>query len=75
MLHREGDLEVLPTGFDREHGKLSGEQIGERSNLTKELNKRSAQGRGFPASIEFAGARADRGVGESGTAGGEGFCR
>lgn len=54
ILKRDGDLEVLPAGFDRENGKLSTDQIAERSNLTKELNKRSAQGRGFPAQIEFA---------------------
>lgn len=54
ILKRDGDLEVLPTGFDRVGGKLSTDQIAERSNLTKELNKRSAQGRGFPAQIEFA---------------------
>lgn len=51
VLHRQGDLVVLPTGFDREHGTLSSRQVAVRSNLTKVLNQRSAQGRGFPATI------------------------
>lgn len=54
VLRREGDLVVLPTGFDTKGGRLSSVQVGERSNLEKELNQRSAQGRGFPATIEFA---------------------
>ena len=51
VLHRQGDLVVLPTGFDREHGKLSANQVAVRSNLTKVLNDRSAEGRGFPQTI------------------------
>lgn len=53
VLHRQGDLVVLPSGFDPEHGQLSSRQVGIRSNLTKVLNERSAQGRGFPHTIEI----------------------
>ncbi len=51
VLHRQGDLVVLPTGFDRASGKLSANQVAVRSNLTKVLNERSAEGRGFPQTI------------------------
>ena len=53
MLRRDGDLEVLPTGFDRERDQLSQRQVAVRSNLTKVLNERSAEGRGFPRTIEI----------------------
>jgi hypothetical protein len=49
-LWREGDLEMLPANFK---GQLTPTQVAERSNLEKELNARSAQGRGFPMTIEF----------------------
>jgi hypothetical protein len=63
LLHREGDLVMLPADFD---GTLSSRQTAERRNLEEELNERSAQGRGFPAMIEFEpikpeGALADAG--------------
>jgi hypothetical protein len=62
-LRREGDLVMLPANF---RGQLSSRQVAERSNLEKELNERSAQGRGFPKEIEFdalqpEGALADAG--------------
>ncbi len=50
ILRRDGDLEMLPADFK---GSLSSRQVAERSNLEKELNARSAQGRGFPKSVEF----------------------
>lgn len=53
LLSRDGDLEVLPTGFDPQRGRLSSRQVAERSNLTKVLNERSAEGRGFPRTIEI----------------------
>jgi hypothetical protein len=49
-LRREGDLEMLPANF---RGSLTPRQVAERSNLEKELNARSAQGRGFPKTVEF----------------------
>lgn len=52
VLHREGDLVVLPTDFDPGHDQLSAGQVALRSNLTKVLNERSAQGRGFSQTIE-----------------------
>jgi hypothetical protein len=53
VLHREGELVVLPTGFDTEGGQLSSRQVAVRSNLTKVLNERSSKGRGFPLTTEF----------------------
>ena len=53
VLHRQGDLEVLPIGFDRQRDRLSQRQVAVRSNLTEVLNERSAQGRGFPRTIEI----------------------
>jgi hypothetical protein len=49
-LRREKDLTMLPSDF---RGQLNSRQVAERRNLEEELNKRSAQGRGFPKSIEF----------------------
>jgi hypothetical protein len=50
VLRREGDLVVLPADF---RGSLTSRQTAERRNLEKEVNERSAQGRGFPMTIEF----------------------
>jgi hypothetical protein len=50
VLRRDGDLVVLPADF---RGSLTSRQTAERSNLEKEINERSAQGRGFPGTIEF----------------------
>ncbi len=50
LLQREGKLEVLPADFT---GKLDAQQTAERNNLEKEFDKRSAQGHGFPKTIEF----------------------
>jgi len=53
-LVREGDLEVFPSDFDRRSGQqIPSRDVAVRSNLTKVLNERSAQGRGFPNRIEF----------------------
>jgi hypothetical protein len=49
-LTREGKLEMLPADFT---GRLDPEQTAQRSNLEKELDKRSAQGKGFPKTISF----------------------
>jgi len=50
ILRREGDLVMLPGDF---RGTLSSRQAAERRNLEEELNQRSAQGRGFPRTVEF----------------------
>jgi hypothetical protein len=50
MLRRDGKLTMLPADFS---GSLDTQQTAERSNLERELDKRSAQGKGFPQSIEF----------------------
>jgi hypothetical protein len=50
VLRREGELDALPTGF---RGNLSSLQAAQRNNLIKEFNSRSAQGEGFPNTIEF----------------------
>jgi len=49
-LTRDGDLVMFPADF---RGQLTGQQVAERRNLEEELNKRSAQGRGFPKTIAF----------------------
>ena len=51
-LRREGELTVLPTGFDPEQDQLSSRQVAVRRNLTRVLTDRSDQGRGIPLSIE-----------------------
>ncbi len=58
LLRREGEVEALPTGFDphwfgdkRWKDKLSSKQVGVRKNLEKNLNKRAAEGQGFPKEI------------------------
>jgi hypothetical protein len=63
VLRREGDLVVLPGDF---RGSLTSRQTAERRNLEKEINERSARGRGFPTTIELdalepEGALADAG--------------
>jgi hypothetical protein len=52
-LRREGELTVLPTGFDTDRDQLSSRQVAVRRNLTRVLTERSDQGRGFPLSIEI----------------------
>ncbi len=51
-LRREGELGVLPTGFDSEKGELSSRQVAVRRNLTKVLTERSDKGRGIPQTIK-----------------------
>ncbi|MGD9635807.1 MAG: hypothetical protein AB7U97_21170, partial [Pirellulales bacterium] len=51
-LTRDGELTVLPTGFDPEKGQLSSRQVAVRSNLTKVLTERSDRGRGIPQTIK-----------------------
>ena len=58
VLRRTGDIEALPTGFDpqwfgdpRWNDKLSSKQVGVRKNLEKNINKRAAEGGGFPLEI------------------------
>lgn len=53
-LRREGKLEMLPADFS---GKLDSQQVAERANLEKELENRSAQGKGFPKTIEMAAVK------------------
>jgi hypothetical protein len=63
VLHREGDLVMLPADFD---GSLSSRQTAERRNLEEELNERSAQGRGFPNTIEFEPIRPEGALADAG---------
>ncbi len=62
-LRREGDLEMLPANF---RGSLTSRQVAERSNLEKELNARSAQGRGFPKTVEFEPLQPDDALANAG---------
>lgn len=50
VLRREGKLEMLPSDFS---GRLDTQQTAERANLEKEFDRRSAQGKGFPQTIEL----------------------
>jgi hypothetical protein len=50
VLRRDEDLVMLPANF---RGQLSTRQVAERANLEKELNARSAQGKGFPKSFKL----------------------
>jgi len=52
-LHRDGELVVLPTGFDPDKGQLSSRQAAVRRNLTKVLTERSDKGRGIPVTIRI----------------------
>jgi hypothetical protein len=63
VLRREGDLVMLPADFD---GTLSSRQTAERRNLEEELNERSAQGRGFPTTIEFEPIKAEGALADAG---------
>jgi hypothetical protein len=63
VLRREGDLVMLPADFD---GSLSSRQTAERRNLEQELNERSAQGRGFPNTIEFEPIRPEGALADAG---------
>lgn len=48
LLARQGDIEVIPTRFDpTEGGRLTSREVGERSNLAKELNRQADDGRGL----------------------------
>lgn len=58
VLLREGNIEALPTGFDpqwfgdaRWSDKLSAKQVAVRRNLEENINKRAAEGGGFPLEI------------------------
>ncbi|MEM8947192.1 MAG: hypothetical protein AAGD11_18605 [Planctomycetota bacterium] len=58
ILSREGLIEALPTGFDpqwfgdpRWGERLTGQQVGIRKNLEDNINKRVADGGGFPLEI------------------------
>ena len=53
-LTRQGDIEVIPSRFDpAEGGRLTGREIGERSNLAKELNRQAENGRGLKREIHI----------------------
>lgn len=52
VLVRDGDIEAFPTGFDpRWDERLTSEQVGVRKNMAANLNKRAADGQGFPKEI------------------------
>jgi hypothetical protein len=62
LLKREGDIEAFPTGFDpRWDERLTGEQVGVRNNMAKNLNKRAAAGEGFPAEIPLPAVKLPKG--------------
>lgn len=60
LLQREGEVQVLPTGFDPEwfgdprwDDTLTAQQVAIRKNLEENINKRAAEGGGFPEQIEI----------------------
>jgi hypothetical protein len=61
VLEREGDIEVFPTGFDpRWDERLTGEQVGIRNNIARNLNRRAADGQGFPKEIPLPAVKLPR---------------
>jgi hypothetical protein len=63
ILGRDEDLVMLPADFK---GSLSPRQAAERRNLEEELNARSAQGRGFPQTMEFEALQPDGALADAG---------
>jgi len=66
-LTRDGELTVLPTGFDPAKGQLSSRQVAVRSNLTKVLTERSDEGRGIPQTISVKALEPDEDMKHVGT--------
>jgi hypothetical protein len=61
VLERDGDIEVFPTGFDpRWDERLTGEQVGIRNNIARNLNRRAAEGQGFPKEIPLPAVKLPR---------------
>jgi hypothetical protein len=61
ILEREGDIEVFPTGFDpRWDERLTNEQVGIRNNIARNLNRRAAEGQGFPKEIPLPAVKLPR---------------
>jgi hypothetical protein len=63
VLQRDGDLVMLPANFK---GELTPRQVAERRNLEEELNARSAQGRGFPRTVEFQSLQPEGSLADAG---------
>jgi len=71
VLHRAGGIEALPSGFDppwfgdpRWDDKLTAKQVGVRKNLEENINKRAAEGGGFPLEIPLPPIELPRANGE-----------
>jgi hypothetical protein len=61
VLEREGDIEVFPTGFDPQWDeRLTNEQVGIRNNIARNLNRRAAEGQGFPKEIPLPAVKLPR---------------
>jgi hypothetical protein len=61
VLERDGDIEVFPTGFDpRWDERLTSEQVGIRNNIARNLNRRAAEGQGFPKEIPLPAVKLPR---------------
>lgn len=53
-LTRQGEIEVIPARFDpAEGGRLNSREVGERTNLAKELNRQAENGRGLKREIHI----------------------
>ncbi len=70
VLHRDGKLEVLPEDFN---GHLDSTQTAQRNNLQKDFDKRSAEGTGFPESLEFDPMKPEGELADAGKLGYEEF--
>jgi hypothetical protein len=66
VLHRDGKLEVLPEDFN---GRLDATQTAQRNNLQKDFDKRSAEGTGFPETLEFDPVRPEGELADAGKLG------
>jgi hypothetical protein len=70
VLHRDGKLEVLPEDFN---GHLDSTQTAQRNNLQKDFDKRSAEGTGFPETLEFDPMKPEGELADAGKLGYEEF--
>jgi hypothetical protein len=70
VLHRDGKLEVLPEDFN---GRLDSTQTAQRNNMQKDFDKRSAEGTGFPESMELDPVKPEGELADAGKLGYEEF--
>ncbi|HEX3599129.1 MAG TPA: hypothetical protein VHU84_03245 [Lacipirellulaceae bacterium] len=65
ILHRDPELKAHPEGSE----KIGGVEAGENKNIIEDFDKRSAQGTGFPLTLEFAPMRPEGELADAGKLG------